>query len=298
MLVAIMAIELSPAFKTETETIPVAAVGGGQGSGKDTAAEAAAELTGQGFFETGGRYRFIGTEVVRLNPALRSAVSTPEDVFLQAVAEFSEAELHQMVREGYDPLIASGDKEAIKAQLYSPDASNAASKTAKSAVARDVVKDTLREDIRAAHQREESGLIVVGRQLHNVVNTVDVAQLSLNMYITCTKEEATRREMIRSNIDPHSERGKEMIALSRERDESDRNRPAHLDPVGHEAEVLDYNQLRTRGMVAREIGMMAAEQGLQLLMDTTTIPKGEMIAETTEVMNGALLVARRDTRLG
>lgn len=162
---------------------------------------------------------------------------------------------------------------------------------------RQAVKHAFKERIRQMVSGDEHDILIVdGRNLGPVVESVEGIDIAIRLFISCTAEEAARRECLRKNIDPvespdEYERIRRDIQLRKDRDA---NRP--IDKVLPDEDAIDYwfDETLVDAAVEQYLSAQAASQCSARVRKMITSPESYTL---TERLGAGALAAKTGRQL-
>ena len=211
--------------------------------------------------ENGWNYRTVTKQL------LLAGTITPDttaEKVADAVADVDDETLRTYAA-SRKQLIAERGKDS----LYTHDVAGTVHLVAALERVRTCVKGRFVDEVReAVADPEVHALVVDGRALGKVVNTVTKADLVLRMFVKCSPEEAALRELERGGITEDELEATIDVISARQQADATRE----LDPVIPEDTALNYWQSGTRlanSELRINVGTQAAQENNQILLDTT-----------------------------
>lgn len=181
--------------------------------------------------ETGADYRALTKALLHEGTIERGM---PRDALELHMADISLNCLSDIVARRPDIVRQFGH-----ASLYANDVNETVSIVGALGNVRKAVKSGFRQRVEAARDNPETDILVVdGRNLASVIETVPNTRLILRAFVSCSAEEAGRRECERQGIDTKSAEGMTIVETIKRRNENDATRT--LDPVRPDADAIDY----------------------------------------------------------
>lgn len=181
--------------------------------------------------ETGADYRALTKALLHEGVIERDM---PKEVLALHMARLSLDCLSDIVAMRYDIVQQFGH-----ASLYANDVNETVSMVGAVGDARKAVKAGFRQRVEAVRDSDQTGILVVdGRNLASVIETIPNTHIALRKFVSCSADEAGRRECTRQGIDPESIEGIAITEAIKRRNEDDATRS--LDPVQPDTDALDY----------------------------------------------------------
>jgi cytidylate kinase len=123
--------------------------------------------------------------------------------------------------------------------LYENDVNETVSVVSPIEAVRKAVKAGFKRRIEAVRDTGDHDVLVVdGRNLAPVIESIEGTKLLMRTFVSCTPEEAALRECARQGIHPNSPEAEAIVASVRLRNENDANRAT--DPVRPDDDAIDY----------------------------------------------------------
>lgn len=143
---------------------------------------------------------------------------------------------------------------------------------------------------------ERPGVVLLdGRALAAVVRKVPGVVLALSNFVECNMDEAAKRECLRRGIILESEEAKRIRIAIENRNRKDATRA--IDPVRVNEDAMSYEAPEDDTLEsALELGIQAATEDRQVVMDTTELSLERMKNSAYEIARGALLTHFASTR--
>lgn len=181
--------------------------------------------------ETGADYRAV-TKTLLLEGSLERGMA--EDNVRHALGRVSFTALSGMAANRHE-LVAEYGLEA----LYQSDVSELVSLVSPLSEVRSAVKAGFKSRVEAVRDDDEHDVLLVdGRNLNSVVETIEGTRLLMRTFVSCQPIEAAWRECSWKGIDLSSEEGKTILQTVSERNRNDATRTN--DPVAPEADAIEY----------------------------------------------------------
>ena len=278
--------------------------------------------------ETGADYRALTRTL--LHEAIIERGMPREAIELQ-LARISLGYLTDTVAQRHDIVQHFGN-----ASLYDNDVNETVSMVGAVESVRKAVKSGFRQRVETVRDNSAIDILVVdGRNLASVIETIPDTQLILRTFVSCSALEAGWRECARQGIDLKSAQGTTIVNAIKQRNDNDALRT--LDPVRPDKDALDYwhdldvlrqtlqdyadtqfngdfnravdeifiNQQEKHTRILRiGAGALASSQGRQIHLDTGFFrgnfdnPREAMLDATDQMFDEALEFARRPLKLG
>jgi cytidylate kinase len=232
--------------------------------------------------ETGKDYRAI-TKVLLERGDLKPAMTASETE--KIVSSVGEAELNKIV-EGRGDIIATFGQDA----LYEESVNALVAGTGQSPSARKAVKAGLKRRIeRVAEQGVHQVLLLDGRNLAAIIKDMPAVKIGLRIFVSCSLEEAVRRECLRKAIAVDSDQARQILKSLQIRIDEDAGRSE--DAVVADSDALDYWQFIKSANA--ELVSTAVQSGRQIFFDTTPFrdtadSKAAMLAAARQMFDEAL----------
>lgn len=227
--------------------------------------------------ETGKDYRAI-TKALLEAGSLSTDMSTTD--VTKTINSQTQASLYDMV-EGRSRIIASYGEDS----LYDEPVNNLVAGAGQSTLARLAVKAGLKHRVEAiVSQGNFSVLLLDGRNLSPVLDNMPGVKLRLKTFVTCTANEATRRECLRKGLDPASPEAEriERALAKRTREDAERKE----DAARPEADALDYWHPPASHNLS--VAQLAVRDQKQIVFDTTPLGKPAMLEAAQKMFTEAL----------
>lgn len=181
--------------------------------------------------ETGADYRAV-TKTLLLGGELERGMS--DENVARALASVSFEALADMVARRHD-LVGEYGLDA----LYQPDVTELVSLVSPIAEVRKAVKAGFKTRVEAVRDDDEHDILLVdGRNLNSVIETVEGVRLLMRTFVSCQPIEAAWRECMRSGIDLSSDEGQKILQAITERNRNDALR--QNDPVAPDSGAIEY----------------------------------------------------------
>lgn len=246
-------------------------------SGKDSSADHLAAKHGLAVIEAGRLYRF---QTLQMLESGLIVVGTSKEAVQEATEAMDDEEYVKNLDRTADFV-----REKGLGRLYEPDIEALVGMVANTAISQRLVNEHIESQVQ---QKIDDGVpvfLTVGRGLAQVAKRAG-AEVMLDMFMRCSPENAAIRECLRKKIDPSSAEGQAVYRKLQARIEEDATRPKN--PVIPAKDAENYADLAERGMTDREIGRLAAKNGLQIVFDTDEVPLAPMKEKVEGLYEGAL----------
>ncbi|HET6747555.1 MAG TPA: (d)CMP kinase [Candidatus Saccharimonadales bacterium] len=123
--------------------------------------------------------------------------------------------------------------------LYDNDVNETVSVVSPIEAVRKAVKAGFKQRVEMVRDTGDHDVLVVdGRNLAPVIESIEGTKLLMRTFVSCTPEEAARRECARQGINPNSPEAQAIAESIRSRNENDANRAT--DPVRPDDDAIDY----------------------------------------------------------
>jgi cytidylate kinase len=211
--------------------------------------------------ETGADYRAVTRTLLMANLL---EVDMPRDVIDKVVNDLELADLTEMVAER-NALVEEHGLES----LYTEDVNGLVGLVSPNETVRKAVKGGFKKRVEKVRDNGEHRVLLVdGRNLAPVVETVDETLLTLRSFVRCTDTEAAKRECAREGVQFFSDRGQEILKDITDRNKADKERTN--DPVKPDPDTLDYwhSGFGAGSILRRGLATKAAITQRQICFDT------------------------------
>ena len=174
------------------------------------------------------------------------------------------------------------------ASLYANDVNETVSMVGALGNVRKAVKSGFRQRVVAVRDDPETDVLVVdGRNLAPVIETIPHTRLILRTFVSCSAEEAGQRECERQGINIKSAEGAAIVETIRQRNENDAMRT--LDPVRPDTDAIDYwADLGIFAQTFKHLTDTRFKGNLDQAIDEIFISQSEKYARVLRVGAGAL----------
>jgi cytidylate kinase len=235
--------------------------------GKGTIAKGfTSKYEGMAIEETGADYRTVTKKLLAdriIHPSMAGVQIS------NRVAHVDEGALQEIV-DNRQEIVAAFERNE-KDALYTGEVASTVQYVSRVASVRKAIKAGFTQRLMSAKASERISVVCTdGRRLSNLVREVDDVELVMSSFVTCSPLEVGLRECARQGVDINTVEGSKVFHAARTRAEerSFQDRIRSEDPVGPEANTLDYWALQSTA-----VGAIAAQTGRQVLLDTSMFRK-------------------------
>lgn len=139
-------------------------------------------------------------------------------------------------------------------------------------------------ELKPSDPNRPRAVLTDGRNLRQIIKEVPNTKLLLNHFVTCSAEEAARRECLRRGVMPESNSGVEILRSIKARNHTDRTNPFNPGKPDSDALIIPSS----REDDPTKTGFAAGSKGRQVHFDTTILSKDRMVEIASDIVRGAL----------